>query len=277
MKEYWLAVINKEGKEKWLERKLELSKKREAEIVRYKLKGAKFRQHAYDGMREVHYLLKAHFLMKQKGSFYIEENIIPYVLQEKDGRKIHRLIEKQKLALKDIELERGKEMKANEFARAYDRRAAVGYANRWWNDYNPAYPSFDNDCTNYVSQCLRAGGAPMTGMPKGEVGWWYERDKWSYSWSVAHSLRWYLSGAESGLIGVEVDVAEKLLPGDVICYDFEGDNRWDHTTIVVAKDAEGMPLVNAHTNSSRNRYWSYEDSLAWTPNIKYKFFTIKIV
>ncbi len=48
--------------------------------------------------------------------------------------------------------------------------------------------------------------------------------------------------------------------------------RFDHTTIVVAKDADGMPLVNAHTDNSRHRYWSYEDSTAWTPNIKYKFF-----
>ncbi len=60
----------------------------------------------------------------------------------------------------------------------------------------------------------------------------------------------------------------------VICYDFEGDNRWDHNTIVVAKDANGMPLVNAHTNNSRLRYWTYEDSAAWTPNIQYKFFQI---
>ena len=36
----------------------------------------------------------------------------------------------------------------------------------------------------------------------------------------------------------------------------------------------GMPLVNAHTYNSRMRYWAYEDSSAYTPNIKYKFFTI---
>lgn len=62
--------------------------------------------------------------------------------------------------------------------------------------------------------------------------------------------------------------------GDVICYDFEGDGRWNHTTIVVAKDADGMPLVNANTYNSRMRYWAYEDSTAYTPNMKYTFFHI---
>ena len=71
-----------------------------------------------------------------------------------------------------------------------------------------------------------------------------------------------------------MESAEELSAGDVICYDFEGDGRFYHSTFVVAKDAEGMPLVNAHTENSRHRYWSYEDSTALTPNIKYKFFQI---
>ncbi|WP_245183599.1 amidase domain-containing protein [Lentibacillus salicampi] len=54
------------------------------------------------------------------------------------------------------------------------------------------------DCTNYVSQCMRAGGAPDRGS-----GWWYQEDNWSYSWAVAHSMRWYLSGSTSGLKGEE--------------------------------------------------------------------------
>lgn len=157
---------------------------------------------------------------------------------------------------------------------SYDRRAAVQYAERWWNDYNPAYKKFSVDCTNYVSQCLHAGGAPMWGYPKRERGWWHQGSSWSYSWSVAHSLRWYLSGARQGLKGKEVEKADDLYPGDVICYDFEGDNRWNHTAIVVARDNKGMPLVNAHTDNSRHRYWSYEDSAAWTEDCRYKFFRI---
>lgn len=114
----------------------------------------------------------------------------------------------------------------------------------------------------------------MRGAPNRNQGWWYQHDNWSYSWAVAHSLRWYLSGSTQGLKGREVSSPQELSPGDVICYDFQGDGRWDHQTIVVTKDAQGMPLVNAHTDHSRHRYWSYEDSTAWTPNIQYKFFRI---
>ncbi|GAA0286574.1 hypothetical protein GGQ92_000947 [Gracilibacillus halotolerans] len=157
----------------------------------------------------------------------------------------------------------------------YDRRKAVQYADRWWNDANPEYHFFEvNDCTNYISQCLRAGGAPMRGQPNRSEGWWYSGDNWSFSWSVAHSFRWYLSESTIGLKGKRLDNPTDLLPGDVICYDFQGDGRFDHTTIVVRKDSENMPLVNAHTNNSRNRYWTYEDSMAWTPNCEYIFFRI---
>lgn len=161
--------------------------------------------------------------------------------------------------------------------RRYDRQQAVSYAHRWWNSYNPQFKQFDVDCTNYVSQCLWAGGAPMSYARERSKGWWYrfgDPPSWSYSWSVAHSLHWYLAGSQSGLRGKEVSSARQLEPGDVICYDFDGDGRWDHNTIVVGKDRSGEPLVNAHTTNSRNRYWAYRDSYAWTPEIKYKFFHI---
>ena len=52
----------------------------------------------------------------------------------------------------------------------YNREAAVRYANKWWDSRNPAFPAFDVDCTNFISQCLLAGGAPMHGYPNREVG-----------------------------------------------------------------------------------------------------------
>lgn len=158
--------------------------------------------------------------------------------------------------------------------RSYNRLEAVKYAERWWDDYNPQYHHFTDNCTNFISQCLAAGGAPMHGEPDRGKGWWYTGDNWSYSWAVAHSMRWYLSGATKGLTAKEVERAKDLQPGDIICYDFEGDGHWDHNTIVVMKDGNQEPLVNAQTENSRNRYWSYEDSSAWTPNITYKFFHI---
>jgi hypothetical protein len=156
----------------------------------------------------------------------------------------------------------------------YNRLKAVQYAERWWNSYNPAYKKFENDCTNFISQCLHVGGAPMRGYPNRGNGWWLQQANWSYSWAVANSLRLYLALSKAGLRSKEVSSPDQLLLGDVICYDFEGDGRYNHNTIVTGKDAYGMPLVNAHTYNSRMRYWAYEDSSAYTPNIKYKLFTI---
>lgn len=155
----------------------------------------------------------------------------------------------------------------------YNREAAVRYANTWWNSNNPAYPIFDDDCTNYISQCLHAGGAPMRGYPDRTKGWWMQRGTWSFSWTTSHSLRWYLDTSTRGLRATKVQSASQLQLGDVISYDFEGDGRFNHTTIVTGFNGS-EPLVNAHTNNSISRDWRYTNSGAYTSNIRYIFFHI---
>ncbi|MFC2947897.1 amidase domain-containing protein [Virgibacillus sediminis] len=276
IKEEWLRFFegDRDG-HSWWSRKKALWRERNAEIVRIMGCGQEYREFRYDGKRFVRYLLHLSFVIKQKEHFHMEELVIPYEFRLKNGQVTdHREVPKPPQSEKKLDMLLRGEEDAGDYRFSYDRLAAVQYAERWWNSYNPAYRKFDVDCTNYVSQCMRAGGAPMHGQPVRDRGWWYSGDNWSYSWAVAHSLRWYLSGSTKGLQGREVENAEELIPGDVICYDFQGDGRWDHNTIVVAKDAYGMPLVNAHTDNSRNRYWSYEDSAAWTPEISYKFFRI---
>lgn len=257
------------------ERKLKSLESRGKEIVKSSVKGQILGQRKWDKETAIEYALHFQHLIRKGSSFTLEE----YKEQRRATFEREELIKdvevvpKTETLDKTITLKREQEPLNNE-RWVYDRREAVRYAERWWNDRNPAYKNFNDNCTNYISQCLRAGGAPMTGYPDRSKGWWYQNNNWSFSWSVAHSFRWYLSGAKSGLRGVEVSEASLLQPGDVICYDFNGDGRWQHTTIVVAKDEDGMPLVNANTANSRMRYWAYEDSTAWTPNIKYKFFQI---
>lgn len=162
----------------------------------------------------------------------------------------------------------------------YRRDLAAAYADRWWNEPNPAYENFEVNCTNFVSQCLFAGNAPMNYTGKRASGWWYSgfaagRENWSYSWAVANALQYYLSAPhEAALRATVVDSADQLALGDVIIYDWSGDNRFQHSTVVTAFDAAGMPLVNANTVPSRHRYWDYQDSYAWTENTKYRFFHI---
>jgi len=280
MTRFWMDFLkNETTRDHWWTRKQKLVQERGAEIVRINGKGHVSQRIKYDDRENYHYLLHLSFLMSQQDYFYIEEMVVPCQFQIRNGKIAeHQIIESQLDSRQNVPTfsENNVTNHKRHERFTYDRLAAVKYAEHWWNSYNPAYKAFDVDCTNYVSQCLRAGGAPMYGMPDQSKGWWYQGNKWSFSWAVAHSLRWYLSSSSSSLRGKEVESPSDLYPGDVICYDFQGDGRWDHNTIVVTKDANGMPLVNAHTDNSRHRYWSYEDSTAWTPEIKYKFFRIGV-
>ncbi|MBM7540049.1 amidase domain-containing protein [Amphibacillus cookii] len=279
LNKYWhKQLINRE--DNWVNRVRECHERRGNVVVRITGDGQIYsRQTTSNQDYQYHYVLKVIFLVRQDEVFYQEEQSR---LHRACFLKNKRLIDHEEIYSESTLSSKKRSNPIIELTPiqetmrfAYDRRAAVKYAERWWNDANPAYRFFEeNDCTNYISQCLHAGGAPMRGVPNRSTGWWYQNNDWSFSWSVAHAFRWYLSGSTKGLRGFEVDTPEKLKPGDVICYDFEGDGRFNHTTIVVAKDAHQQPLVNAHTNNSRQRYWDYQDSAAWTPSCQYKFFRI---
>ncbi len=258
------------------EKKKESLAKRSAEIVKVTATGKTLEEVVEAEITKARYIVHFQYLIKQNGHMYLEEEI-----EERVGQFF-----KDEL-MSDEEINPFANRKPPEdmpvFAESsgeerlsyqYNRLKAVQYAERWWNSYNPAYKKFDVDCTNFISQCLHEGGAPMNGYPNRSKGWWLRDHNWSYSWAVANALRLYLSNSRVGLRAREVSSPEQLSLGDVICYDFQGDGRFDHNTIVTGKDAYGMPLVNAHTYNSRMRYWAYEDSSAYTPNIKYKFFAI---
>ncbi|HET7628898.1 MAG TPA: amidase domain-containing protein [Bacillales bacterium] len=263
-----------EAERQAIRRKKQQLKDRGAQIVKTIVDGEIYGQQLYDDERKVTYGLHTQHLIKQANTFYIEELIETRMALFRNKAFVSdepAKISREPLEWKENEetTRHGRKLKFH-----YERLQAVRYADRWWNGHNPQYKAFDVDCTNYVSQCLHAGGAPMRGFSNPSEGWWYSGKSWSYSWAVAHSLRWYLPASTVGLRAKEMASADQLIPGDVICYDFEGDGRWDHTTIVTGQDAKGMPLVNAHTSNCRKRYWAYEDSLAWTENIQYKFFRI---
>ncbi|GER65858.1 amidase domain-containing protein [Weizmannia acidilactici] len=254
--------------------------KRNAGIVKVKADAKVTRTEQKGSHSFLYYQVHMQYVIKQKSTFYIEEALEERRASFYEGR----LYEDEEMvpAYPDFH---GKnpdigEMRAAEnvdvrIPYVYDRLKAVQYAEKWWNSFNPAYKSFTDDCTNFISQCLHAGGAPMRGYPDRNKGWWMQNNNWSYSWTVAHSFKTYLQYSKAGLRAKEVSSPQELKYGDVICIDFQGDGRFDHSLIVTGYDYYGMPLVNAHTTNSRKRYWTYEDSSAYTPNIRYKFFTIE--
>ncbi|MHC0038573.1 amidase domain-containing protein [Pseudoneobacillus sp. C159] len=253
--------------------------KRSTEIVKAKATGKIFQKETNEDMMQVTYQVHFQYLMKQKNHLYLEEEIELRKAEFFKGTLVRDEEIKQSLSQLANDHREHTSPSNEDFDKRvpyrYDRLRAVQYAETWWNDYNPAFRKFpENDCTNFISQCLYAGGAPMRGYPNRGSGWWYRNNNYSWSWGIANTFKNYLSNSTTGLRTMEVSRPDQLILGDVICYDFEGDGRFNHNTIVTGRDYYGMPLVNAHTTNSRLRYWSYTDSTAYTPNIKYKFFTI---
>ncbi|MEY8000058.1 amidase domain-containing protein [Clostridium sp. Mt-5] len=141
---------------------------------------------------------------------------------------------------------------------SYSRTNAVNYAINYAQSPNPAYRYFlvqsDNggDCTNFISQCLKAGGAPM--VFSGKNKWWYTGRSWSVSWAVAGSLYWYLkiNAAEKlyGVKGTQVDSVSMLELGDVIFYENKR-GKIQHSAIITSFH-RGYPLISQHTPNLLN-------------------------
>ncbi|RYM05779.1 hypothetical protein EWH99_05040 [Sporolactobacillus sp. THM7-7] len=265
------------GEQRSMLRKKQLFKEKRAEIEKAVVRAWIVQREKKREDQVIEYRLHTQWLIRQNDHFHVEERAENRQSVLHGAQLFDDGVKKQPLGEPNEEPDPNQRGGAGEPAvrAAYDRLEAVRYAENWWNRRNPRFPNVTNDCTNYVSQCLFAGGIPMTGQPVRNRGWWHQRNNWSFSWAVANSLCLYLNRSGNIIGAVEEDRPEKLVPGDVICYDFEGDGRWNHNTIVTAKDAFGEPLVNAHTYDCRMREWSYRDSPAWTENIRYKFFHIK--
>lgn len=158
---------------------------------------------------------------------------------------------------------------------SYDRVRVLRYAELWWNRWNPSFPQFTDDCTNFVSQCLWAGNVQMRKGDSRASGWWYKfgqtasgGDNWSYSWSTSQALYLYLLNRLNASV---LQSPRELRIGDLVFYDWDGSGRFHHTAVVTDFDHRGDPLVNSHTDASYHRHYLYLDSRAWTPNTKYAF------
>lgn len=147
----------------------------------------------------------------------------------------------------------------------YNRAKAVEYALNYALSPNPAFRYFSltynagGDCTNFISQCLLAGGAEMI---YDKNPWWYNHsnisssldDSWSLSWSIAHSLYWNIrKNTVENTEGIKAQVmpsADMLDLGDIIFYQND-ENRIFHSTIVTDYN-NGSPLVCQHTYDLKN-------------------------
>jgi hypothetical protein len=151
----------------------------------------------------------------------------------------------------------------------YNYKAMADYATKYWSNYNPDYPNFNGagaggDCTNFVSQALKAGGW------KHEPGYTYDFHKWfgnadiqSDSFVGVNEFSWFALSSKrvTGLANVyQMDV------GDVLQVDFDKDGSKDHTMIVTSR-VNGVPYLTYHSTNTYNR--SVASVLASYPNAAY--------
>ncbi|KHD37010.1 methylase [Clostridium acetobutylicum] len=165
----------------------------------------------------------------------------------------------------------------------YSRTSAVKYALTYGLTPNPNYRYFplindkSGDCANFISQCLFTGNAPMD-FNKVRP-WWYKKglnralDTWSISWSVAHSLYYYLrENAEknsSYTKGIEITNKKELEVGDLIFFQ-DKKGLIFHSTIVTSF-SNGEPLITQHSPQAVNIPYIK----SW-PAFKYHYVKIRI-
>ena len=159
---------------------------------------------------------------------------------------------------------------------AYQRQNAVNYAHQWAFSRNPKYLDFANlggDCTNFISQCLLAGGAPMD--YRHTYGWYYNSaDDRAPAWTSAHYLHQYLlrKDRKKGVYADEIPLSE-LEIGDITQITFDG-IRYTHSQIVVAV---GYPVTLEHILiATHDEDSDYRPLQSYTLAKKFRFLRIGI-
>ncbi|WP_282794621.1 amidase domain-containing protein [Streptomyces sp. CC224B] len=151
---------------------------------------------------------------------------------------------------------------------AYDYSAMARYTEKYWRTYNTAYRQFNGaggDCTNFVSQALKAGGwKSVPGTSSDYRNWWYDGARQSGSWVGVNEWAWFtLSNRRApNLTNVyQLDV------GDVLQVDFDRNGSKDHSMMVTYRDRRGMPYLTYHSTDTYRR--SLASIIASYPNARY--------
>lgn len=124
----------------------------------------------------------------------------------------------------------------------YDPVAAVNYAEKYAHNRNTAYADHTtNDCANFVSQCLAAGGIPTNDTWKPE----------SSAWIGCGDFYRFLTNGGYGTSSAELCTTKAAKVGDVIVK--YKDSWYLHAMLVVGKDAAGNPLIADHTEDENGK------------------------
>lgn len=165
-------------------------------------------------------------------------------------------------------------------ANAYNGPNAAKYADADAITGNRAFPTFGNDCTNFVSQAVHAGGFSYVGGTSETSGsqWWIRHDinalgvgVWNYShtWSVANDYRNFLilrypGGIDEGWAhgsSTANYTPNSMVTGDVLFYDWGQGEGVSHAAIQVGIGTDPGSgwvgnYVDQHSTNRRHAFWS---------------------
>ena len=137
---------------------------------------------------------------------------------------------------------------------ATDRGQVRDYALRYALSPNNNYYLWSNDCTNFVSQALLAGGwSENLGFYQSDGNWWYTGSvliRASYTWAGAENF-YRFARVESGRATRHANVYD-LRVGDILQYKLTGAANMTHTMVTTGHSA-GVPLLSYHTTNTKNK------------------------
>lgn len=160
--------------------------------------------------------------------------------------------------------------KAAAAAASYDYAAMAAYAKRYAKRYNGAFRRFPNDCTNFISQAMLAGGWKMDrGWYRSNGSWWYRfkaaplAPNQSFPWAGAENWYHFATGKRRTRILSNV---WSMGYADVLQIDFDRNGNINHTMIVTVLGSK-QRYLSYHTNETLNR--SLSSILAAYPSAWY--------
>ena len=150
-------------------------------------------------------------------------------------------------------------------ANAYNPAAAVAYAEKWCDSYNPEYVNYSaqgGDCAAFLSQCLRAGGLDLSAGADG-YGLGVQRDKVIANVELMIRHLADVQGFEHVSMSNRGPEPALTVPGDPTLF-FDASNR--HSLICVGEE-EGHNLYDCHS-ATRTCHLSMDK---WNQAVTYYF------
>ncbi|WP_274563976.1 amidase domain-containing protein [Streptomyces spiramyceticus] len=148
-------------------------------------------------------------------------------------------------------------------AAAYDYRAMVAFATKYAEpepEDNVPYDRDENDCTNFISHALKAGGwERVLGWYRSDSVWWYTGNPWplpphSYTWGGAPN--WQRFARDESERVYELSGPSSLAIADVVQFEIFGysdPGQPGHTMMVTDFTDDWMPKMSYHSTDTLNR------------------------